>query len=76
MDIHLREENGLEITKQIKAIYPNIHVVILAFYDMPEYRKAALQTGTDGFLVKASLSAMEIEKLVTSYQRTLENVEH
>ncbi len=70
MDIHLGEENGLELTRQIKAMYPNIHVVILTFYDIPEYRKAALQYGTDGFLVKASLSAKEIERLVKSYQRT------
>lgn len=70
MDIHLREENGLELTRQIKAMHPNIHVVILTFYDIPEYRKAALQYGTDGFLVKASLTAAEIERLVKSCQST------
>ncbi len=68
MDIHLREENGLELTRQIKTMHPNLHVVILTFYDIPEYRTAALQCGTDGFLVKASLSATEIERLVKSYQ--------
>ena len=68
MDIHLGGESGLELTRQIKAMHPNMHVVILTFYDMPEYRKAALQFGTDGFLVKASLTAAEIERLVKSYQ--------
>ena len=52
MDIHLGEENGLELTRQIKEMHPNIHVVILTFYDIPEYRRAALQYGTDGFLVR------------------------
>ncbi len=70
MDIHLGEENGLELTRQIKEMHPDIHVVILTFYDIPEYRKAALQYGTDGFLVKASLSAKEIERLIKSYQTT------
>ncbi len=68
MDIHLGEENGLELTRQIKKMHPNMHIVILTFYDIPEYRKAALQYGIDGFLVKASLSANEIERLVKSYQ--------
>ncbi len=72
MDIHLREENGIELAKQIKTMHPRIHVVILTFYDMPEYREAALKCGTDGFLAKASLSPTDIEKMVKSYQRSLE----
>jgi CheY-like chemotaxis protein len=42
IDILLREGNGLELTKKIKTDYPNITVVILTNYDLPEYREAAL----------------------------------
>jgi DNA-binding NarL/FixJ family response regulator len=76
MDIHLGEKNGIELTKKIKATHPKIHVVILTFYDIPEYREAALQCGSDRFLLKASLSAREIEELIISYQKTLGNVEN
>jgi len=43
MDIRLPGENGLELTKKIRAIYPNITIFILTQYDMPEYREAASQ---------------------------------
>jgi len=38
MDIRLPGENGLELTKKIKARYPNITIIILTGYDLPEYR--------------------------------------
>jgi len=43
MDIRLPGENGLVLTKKIKTIYPDVTVVILTSYDLPEYRQAALQ---------------------------------
>ena len=40
MDIRLPGENGLELTKKIKKNYPDIIIVILTSYDLPEYRQA------------------------------------
>ncbi len=54
MDLRLPGENGLELTKKIKAQYPNIIVVILTNYDFPEYRQAAYQSGADHFVSKDS----------------------
>ena len=54
MDLRLPGENGLELTKKIKAQYPNIIVVILTNYDLPEYREAAYQAGADHFVSKDS----------------------
>ena len=42
MDIRLPGESGLELTKKVKANHPEIVVVILTSYDLPEYRQAAL----------------------------------
>ncbi len=70
MDIRLPDENGLEVTKKIKATHPNIRIVILTSYDTPEYRKATSQCGAEGFFDKGSFSSMEIEKLVKSYQKS------
>jgi len=69
MDIKLPGENGLELTKKIKATHPNITIVILTSYDIPEYREAAFQYGADRFLAKVSLNRMELEKLVKSCQK-------
>jgi DNA-binding NarL/FixJ family response regulator len=58
MDLRLPGENGLELTKKIKAQYPDIIVVILSNYDLPEYREAAYQCGADHFLSKDSFLRM------------------
>jgi DNA-binding NarL/FixJ family response regulator len=54
MDIRLPGENGLELTKKIKANYPEIVVVILTSYDLPEYRQAARLSKADHFVTKDS----------------------
>ena len=41
MDIRLPNENGLELTRKIKGLYPHIKVVILTSYDLPEYQETA-----------------------------------
>jgi DNA-binding NarL/FixJ family response regulator len=58
MDLRLPGENGLELTKKIKAKYPDIIVVIITNYDLPEYRGAAYQCGADHFLSKDSFLRM------------------
>ena len=54
MDIRLPGENGLELTKKIKMIYPDVTVVILTGCDLPEYRQAAHQSKADHFISKDS----------------------
>ena len=66
MDIKLPGENGLELTKRIKAGDPGITVIILTSYDLPEYRQAADEYGADYFLSKSSSSGREIASLVES----------
>ncbi len=43
MDISLPGECGLELTRKIKIDYPNIIVILLTSYDLPEYRQAAIR---------------------------------
>jgi len=54
MDIRLPGENGLELTKKIKENYPDITVVIVTSYDLPEYRQAARESMADYFVPKDS----------------------
>jgi DNA-binding NarL/FixJ family response regulator len=58
MDLRLPGENGLELTKKIKAQYPGIIVVVLTNYNLPEYREAAYQCGADHFVPKDSFLKM------------------
>ena len=64
IDIQLPGENGLEVTRRIKALFPDTKVVILTSYDVPEYREAARACGAYQFLSKGICTAEEIENLV------------
>ena len=58
MDVRLPGENGLELTKKIKKNYPDIIIVILTSYDLPEYRQAARESMADYFVPKDMAVAM------------------
>jgi len=64
MDIKLPDQNGLVITRGVKALHPEIHIIMLTSYDFPEYREAARASGAYGFLSKGSSTAEEIQALV------------
>jgi len=66
MDIELHRENGLELTKRIKAQYPQTIIIILTSHDLQEYREAAYQNSADYFLSKGSATKAEILGLVDS----------
>jgi DNA-binding NarL/FixJ family response regulator len=68
MDIRLPGENGLEITRKIKANRQDITVIILTSYDLPEYRKAAIGYGANCFISKDSLKWEDISTIVKCHQ--------
>jgi len=45
LEIHLPSESGLDLARQIKIDHPEIIIVMLTSYDLPEYRAAALESG-------------------------------
>jgi NarL family two-component system response regulator LiaR len=52
MDIAMPKLNGVEATKQIKALNPAIAVLILTAYDYDQYIFALLEAGAAGYLLK------------------------
>ena len=66
MDITLPGENGLELTRKIKADYPGVIIIILTSHESPEYREAAIRCKANYFLSKGSITTGEIFKLVKS----------
>jgi DNA-binding NarL/FixJ family response regulator len=66
VDIKLKGENGLELTKKIKATYSRAIVIILTAHDLPEYRQAAKENGANHFLSKDSSTAGEIWAVMES----------
>ena len=66
MDITLPGEDGLALTRKIKADYPGVTIIILTSHDSPEYREAAIRSRANYFLSKGSIATDEIFKLVKS----------
>ncbi len=66
MDIKLGEENGLELTRQIKAKYPDVVIVIFTNHDLPEYRQKAYICGAEFFLSKLDSRAQDLTKLAST----------
>ena len=64
MDIRLPGKNGLELTREIKDLHPNLVISIFTSYDFPEYRKTAKEYGVDHFLLKDALTGAEIAAMV------------
>lgn len=66
MDIRLPGQSGLELTAKIKRLYPDIMIIILTSYNIPEYREAAARFKADHFFAKDSMAIEEIAPLVES----------
>ncbi|MFB3884837.1 MAG: response regulator transcription factor [Thermodesulfobacteriota bacterium] len=67
MDIRLPGENGLDLTKKIRATRQNVIVFIITFYDTPEYRNRAFQCGAQRFIAKTSWDWIGLKELVKRY---------
>ncbi len=66
MDFMLPGENGIEVTRKIKASHPSITIIILTNYDLQEVRKVATEYRPDYFFNKDSIATGEIAALVKS----------
>ena len=54
MDVAMSDMNGIEATRQIRALSPNIHVVALSSHSDRRYVKAILEAGASGYILKAA----------------------
>jgi len=66
MDIKLAEENGLELTREIKAKHPDIVIAIFTNHDSPEYRQKAGICGAEFFLSKLDCKAQDLTILASN----------
>lgn len=57
MDITMPGMNGLEATRQIKALRPNIKVLILSMHESNQYISQFLRSGASGYVLKDSAAS-------------------
>jgi two-component system, NarL family, response regulator LiaR len=64
MDIGLPRLNGLLATQQIKAVYPEIRIVVLTSHATERETILALANGADGYCIKGSQVKQIIDAIV------------
>jgi DNA-binding NarL/FixJ family response regulator len=54
MDLHMPDVNGVEATRRLGEVAPEVRVLVLTMLDDPESVLAALRAGARGYLVKGA----------------------
>ena len=64
LEIHLPAQSGLDLARRIKSDHPEIIVVILTSYDLPEYQTAAQESGIEHLVPKDDWTGEDMIALV------------
>lgn len=67
VDITLGDSNGIELTKNIKARYPGLPVIVLSMHDESVYAERVLHAGARAYLMKDAVS----DKIITAIRTVL-----
>jgi len=65
VDIYLKNSDGIELTKSIKAKYLKLPVVVLSVHDESIYAERALRAGARAYLMKEALSENIVDAIRT-----------
>ncbi len=66
LEIHLPAQSGLDLARRIKSDHPDIVIVILTGYDLPEYQTAAEESGVEHLVPKDDWTGEDMIALVQS----------
>ena len=64
-DISLKNSDGLELTRRIRARYPHLSVIILSVHDESLYAERALLAGAQAYLMKDAASENIVKAIRT-----------
>lgn len=72
-DIRMPKMDGLELIRQIKDLYPNMHIIILSGYNDFEYAQQAIKLGVKDYLLKP-LKIDYLKELLESVKTRLDSI--
>lgn len=64
-DISIGGADGIELTKQIRSMYPEIKIVVLSAYEESVYAERAIRAGAHGYVDKRTASSVLVEAIQT-----------
>ena len=65
LDINLPDRSGMEVLRDLKALRPDLPVLVLSMYPEDQYALRALKAGASGYLTKESVT----EELVAAVRK-------
>ena len=65
VDIAIRHDNGIEVTRELRKISPDTHILVLSMHANPEYVHQALKAGALGYVLKESAGAALVDAIRT-----------
>ena len=69
MDVSMPEMNGIDATRQIKAVLKDTNIIALSVHDKREYVMDMIKEGVSGYLLKDCVSA----ELIEAIRRVMKN---
>jgi len=67
LDIKMPKQNGLEVTREIKRVRPEIKIIIVTGYASPEIAQEAMSAGADDYIPKPFASKEILKKISESF---------
>jgi DNA-binding NarL/FixJ family response regulator len=64
-DLSLESGSGLELIKDLKAVQPDIAVIVLSMHDEALYAERAMRAGASGYIMKREATEKVLEALQT-----------
>ncbi|MEG2751878.1 MAG: response regulator transcription factor [Anaerorhabdus sp.] len=68
MDVRMPNMDGVQCTKFVKEVYPNIKVIVLTTFDDDEYIFSSIKYGASGYLLKG----VSLEELTSAIKTVLQ----
>lgn len=72
VDIRMPEMDGLELSKRLKELYPNIHILLVSGYSDFNYAKQGILIGVENYLTKP----VNINELLTTLKKIVDNTKY
>lgn len=70
-DIKMPLMDGIELTKKVKEIMPNVYVVLLSNYAEFDYAKQAISYGVFEYLIKSDIRPIELEEVFSKIEEDM-----
>lgn len=68
MDVNMPVMDGIETTKQVKQLYPDIKVIMLTMFGTRDYIEKLLRAGADGYILKNTGK----DELITAMEKVMQ----